>query len=123
MKAYIYNADVYCEDCAKDTIRTLRKTGHPRSEDSDEWPQGPFSESENESDSPQHCGCHAECLNAMELADGSKVGAFLENNLTADGRMYVLDCLLNDPSEIVTMWGEFYGIETADEDEDDSETD
>jgi hypothetical protein len=76
---YIYQADVWCENCAKEIAATLDADGQTpanvmdeASYDSDHYPKGPFFE--EESDAPEHCaGCHI----------------FLENPLTADGVEYM----------------------------------
>lgn len=69
MDAYIYQADIYCKDCANE-IRKIKSLG----ENSEDYPQGPFPDGGGEADSPQHCG---DC------------GLFLENPLTEDGQDYV----------------------------------
>src|SRR5208337_1332878 len=79
MDAYVYAADIYCEDCG----RAIKK-GLEKSDDSDDYPQGPYPDGSGESDGPQHCGAHAGCLNAMEFA-GTKVGVWLGNPLTNNG--------------------------------------
>jgi hypothetical protein len=76
MKAYIYQAALLCEDCA-DIVQEVRKgkggfDDYP--ENSDIWPQGPYSDGGGESDCPEHC---------------DHCGLFLENPLTSDGEAYV----------------------------------
>lgn len=117
MRAYIYCADIYCEDCGKAIRKQLRAAGnapeYPRDEytyDSDEYPKGPFSDGGGESDCPQHCGSHSDCVNAIELSDGSKVGAWLENPLTTEGARYVQDAI-RDGGEVAAMWAEWYADE------------
>lgn len=69
MKAFIYQAALLCELCAKETSAKL-----PPSADSDTYPQGPYGNGGGEADTPQHC-------------DHCRV--FLENPLTMDGGDYV----------------------------------
>src|SRR5215467_10073467 len=77
---YIYQADVYCEDCGEVIRKQLRADGKaPEDEldhysyDSDDFPKDADIEHE-ESDSPQHCaGCDK----------------FLHNPLTSHGYRYV----------------------------------
>ena len=69
MKTYIYQAALYCEDCANNIIASLHWSKR-ESSDSDDSPQGPFPDGGGESDCPQHCDC---------------CGTFLENPLTPDG--------------------------------------
>ena len=82
MNAYIYQADLYCEDCAKEmSARAMfgrLGSAAADSDDSDVYPQGPYSDGGGESDGPQHC---ARCRE------------FLENPLTPDGIAYVRDSL------------------------------
>lgn len=123
-KSYIYCADVYCEDCGRDIKKRLKKEGKrpedPDDEttyDSSEYPKGPYSESENESDSPQHCGSGEDCLDPLVLGD-EKYGKFLENDLTSDGENYVRQAHRDDPTPITELWMEFYNLDPEEEDED-----
>lgn len=76
MDAYIFNADVYCEDCAADLMDELDKAGEKDTGDSGDYPQGPYSDGGGEADTPQHCAsCHVA----------------LDNPLTSDGVEYVLE--------------------------------
>jgi len=53
MDAYVYCADLYCEECAsfiRASVGRLNDTG-----DSEDYPQGPYEDGGGESDSPQHC--------------------------------------------------------------------
>jgi hypothetical protein len=125
MDFYIYAAEVYCPACAIDIMQRIRAEGFEpddpddeSSYDSGEWPKGPFRD--EESDSPQHCGSGADCLEPMELADGSRVGRFLEGPLTSHGESYVREMHRDRPSEITRFWMEFYGL---DEDPNDDESD
>ena len=95
MNVYIYAADLYCEDCGKAIRKQILTECHiPKHVDetfytSDEYPQGPYPDGGEESDSPQHCGAGPTCINAIEFDDGIKVGVWLENELTTDGVEYV----------------------------------
>src|SRR5262245_39730866 len=106
MKVYMYQADLYCEECgeglkeriwgAHDLQILLGEDFDPNDEttwDSDEYPKGPYLEGGGESDSPCHCGSHGDCCNAITLENGSKVGAFLENPLTTHGLDYVQNAI------------------------------
>jgi hypothetical protein len=106
----IYNADVYCSACAADIKAQIRKEGgRVERDDSDSWPQ-PVDPNSDEADCPQHCGSHADCLNPMILSDGRKIGAFLENSLTTDGREYVKSTHRDKPSEITQFWVDHYDL-------------
>jgi hypothetical protein len=83
MDCYIYSADIWCTGCTEELKRDLCETASDAefrigAEDSDDWPQGPFSDGGGESDTPQHC---AHC------------GEFLENPLTRHGGEYVKEQL------------------------------
>jgi hypothetical protein len=112
MDAYVYNADLYCADCGRDIIANLRELGGKPDPDGDseQWPQGTYSNGGGESDTPCHCGAGAECLNAIEV-DGHWVGAFLENPLTDEGREYVKSKAREELTELVKLWCEFYDID------------
>jgi hypothetical protein len=96
MLAYVYQADLYCEDCATQIKAELAYSHEGQPEhlfDSDEYPKGPYPA--GESDTPDHCG---------------NCGVFLENSLTGDGEQYVKDAIQDgtgDP-EVLATWKEFY---------------
>lgn len=69
MDAFVYQADLYCTDCA---IRIKNRLTY--AEDSDRYPQGPHPGGGGESDRPQHC---ASCA------------VFLCNELTEEGYRYL----------------------------------
>jgi hypothetical protein len=90
--AYMFQGSLYCEDCGRDIQDTLRKKGKaPENEDneesfdSDDFPKGPFGDGGGEADSIHHCDSNGECLNAIKLPCGSKIGAWLGNDLTSEG--------------------------------------
>lgn len=79
MKAYVFQAALICEDCARAYMASNAKPDHvdmddESSYDSDHWPKGPYSDGGGEADCPQHC---------------DHCGEFLENSLTMDGDCYV----------------------------------
>lgn len=107
--AYIYCADIYCDDCGEAIARDCRGVDDG---DSDTFPQGPFPNGGGEADCPQHCGSGADCLNALEV-DGHKVGAWLENDLTNHGVEYVRDAIAESrrtgqENAVVDYWAEVY---------------
>lgn len=114
MNAYIYQADIFCEACGEaireEIIQEKLAPPDPSDEasyDSDEFPKGPFPDGGGEADSPQHCGAGEECLDAIELSDGHKVGAWLENALTTDGIEYVKEAIQGG-GEVAELWADFY---------------
>jgi hypothetical protein len=113
MNVYIYDANIYCEDCGRAIRKQIKKDGFApedikdeSSYDSSEFPKGPYPDGGGEADSPQHCGSQGECANALTLKSGWKVGQFLENPLTNEGIEYVK----KSAGELASLWQEFYGI-------------
>lgn len=75
MKAYIFQAALWCAHCAERYKAENAKPSHvdednESSYDSDDWPKGPYGDGGGEADCPQHCDA---------------CGVFLENALTPDG--------------------------------------
>jgi hypothetical protein len=110
----IYQADIYCDDCGEALAAELlaaRKfpsywSGSERAAvrdeagdaraagvvfDSDDWPS--LGHPGEDTDCPQHCGAGAECINAEELSDGSRVGMLLDGGLTVEGGEYVREAI------------------------------
>lgn len=119
MNAYIYDADIWCEACGEAIRKQITTEGHspdhPDDEctyDSSEFPKGPYTEGGGESDCPQHCSAGERCINAIEISGGRRIGAFLENNLTADGFDYVI-AAKEQGGEVVDLWVDFYVIFSA----------
>ncbi len=97
MDAYIYNADLWCKQCAR---KIMERCGEDTG-DSDEYPQGPYSNGGGPADCPAHCaGC----------------GTMLENPLTEDGKEYVRESLHRymelgaGDKDVLQKWSEYYGI-------------
>ena len=94
MEAYIYQADIYCADCAKKYSQLQVLIGEKDSGDSDQFPQGPYENGGGEADYPQHC-CNCQ--------------VFMENSLTSDGEEYVIaaakDALGGD---VAKEWKDYY---------------
>lgn len=84
MEAWIYQADLYCDDCARairarlDAAADAEEAGSPDDGDSGSYPQGPYADGGGEADCPQHCG---------------GCGVFLENPLTSEGHEYVCEAV------------------------------
>jgi hypothetical protein len=120
--AAIYCADIFCDDCAEDIrkriarelwdapIGTVAPDGsstsyydcfedfadylecmNERDYDSGEYPK--YCSDDEESDSPQHCGSHDDCINHGELPDGFRYGYCFGNALTTDGEDYVKEAV------------------------------
>ena len=83
MEVYIYKADIYCADSAKKYSQLQVLIGEKDSGDSEQYPQGPYSDGGGEADNPQHCG---DC------------NMFLENSLTSDGDKELKIMLSTPPS-------------------------
>jgi hypothetical protein len=112
MNVYIHHGDLICEECACDLGLRGVDCGT-------EYPDGG-----GESDSPQHCGMGADCVNAEDcpsctrkVASGAvgkythKVGVFLENPLTTDGLRYLARAIKGDGCVARDIWAPFYEID------------
>jgi len=97
VNTYIYQAALWCESCAAQIKNQIAWQNLPMdTDDSDQYPQGPYGDGGGESDTPQHC-------------DGCEV--FLENPLTSDGYDYVVEAI-GDSTVALTdtqrLWSGFY---------------
>lgn len=97
---YVYQAALYCGPCGEDIKKTLSKAPgfDPNAdppEDTDEWPQD-APDGGGESDTPQHCDSGADCLMAVKLPCGSKIGCPLDHSLTTDGARYTNEKIAED---------------------------
>ena len=106
---YIYDADLWCDDCGKGFIDDIHKAGtapaDPNDEysyDSDDYPK--YVGDAGESDSPHHCAAGMCCINAITLSDGSKVGALITEELTEEGREYVRQAIKEGGLCAVEVW-------------------
>ena len=115
MNVYIYGVDIYCEQCGEAIRKQIIDEGHapdyPDDEDnydSGNFPKGPYPGGGGESDSPQHCGSGPGCINAIKLSNGTKVGAWLENKLTAEGVDYVREAIHESGGSVIDLWADFY---------------
>ena len=110
--AYIYQADLWCDDCGEAIRERLTAEGKapddPDDEysyDSDNYPKS--CGDDEESDSPQHCAAREDCLKAEELPSGRKVG-YLFGELTMEGIKYVALSVAESKSEVTDLWVEYY---------------
>lgn len=102
---FIFQADLWCHDDGVLIRQELRAEGRgPEDEedeysyDSDEFPKE-VSE-EGESDSPSHCAAGADCVNAIELPSGGRIGQWLGTELTWDGVDYVCSAVTGDMDSV-----------------------
>lgn len=80
MNAYIYQAALLCEDCAREVRASLVvKCLNDGQHDSETYPQGPYPDGGGEADCPQHC---------------DHCGEFLDNPLTDEGARNLRHMLL-----------------------------
>lgn len=115
MNVYMYQAALYCEDCGRAICARLLKGKSPEADDdetfydddSDKFPKGPYGNGGGEADTPQHCDCGADCLNAIELGFGWKIGAWLENDLTAEGVRHVAEAVAYG-GDVAELWAQWY---------------
>ena len=110
MEVYIFQAALLCAECAQQVMAEIEYPGNPKDEytyDSDDYPKGPYSDGGGEADTPQHC---------------DHCGVFLENPLTGDGYVYVIEALLSyragngGNGEVLDIWFDEYGPDICIED-------
>jgi hypothetical protein len=107
---YIYLADLYCDSCGKDICRKLKTSvevpANPddqTSYDSDFYPK--YVDRIGESDSPDHCACQNDCLEAEVLPSGAKIGKLLHTELTEEGVRYLKE-IIAEGGEVAEFWQE-----------------
>ena len=130
MECYMYQADLWCVACGeKIKSQLLREGKYPddpddeSSYDSDEFPKW-FMEC-GEADSPRHCSSWERCVNVHRLSDGTRVGCWLENELTPDGVEYVREAIRTGGA-LAEFWLECYrdwypALQKVDDGDDDDE--
>jgi hypothetical protein len=104
MDAFIYQADLYCEDCAVAIMARLTEEGkrpadpfNEHTYDSDNYPKGPYPDGGGEADYFAHC---AECRE------------FLCNPLTSEGVRHVTEALdeylahKDGAADVLDVWAE-----------------
>ncbi|MHA2135989.1 MAG: hypothetical protein ACW99J_19185 [Candidatus Thorarchaeota archaeon] len=135
--AGVYSADIFCDDCIeyiKDDIcqqlwdsrnKASCPNGTPvidfsscaalnrylRGMDEQYYCSGnypKYSDDDEESDCPQHCGAGDDCLNAIEMSDGHKIGYFFGNSLTTEGIDYVKEAVREGGTVAVEVWKPLY---------------
>lgn len=95
---YMYNADLYCDDCGAKLVADCEAQGDEDTGDSDDFPQD-VSHLDDCADTPTHCG---------------GCGVFMENSLTYEGLDYVLSACVeayrdgNLESVALVTWLPFY---------------
>ena len=151
--AAIYQADIFCDDCADcikrriaaeaiarndkgpmaefldgedweglvDAVVEIFDSVDHRDYDSGDYPKG--CSDDEESDSPQHCGSHDDCINYGELADGFRYGYCFGNSLTSDGVEYVREAVRDgEPGGVAReLWAVEYDWIDFDERDDDDD--
>ncbi len=117
--SYIYQADVWCDDCGEAIRERLTREGNAPADPEDEWSYDSDkfpkrASDDDESDCPQHCAAGEHCPNAIELPSGGKVGALI-GELTRDGVAYVQEAIEEAAGEscawckeVVELWREHY---------------
>jgi hypothetical protein len=110
--AYIYDAEMYCDDCGRSICQRITAEGFApddpddeRSYDSHEYPK--YVDGTAESDCPEHCGSGADCINSIEFEDGIDIGVWLENDLTTEGEEYTIEAIL-EGGDVADLWRGYY---------------
>lgn len=81
---YVYQADVYCDDCGRAIASSLNHPGYEKPWDTDDYPA--HHPDDQEADSPQHCGA---------------CGCPIDTVLTDKGAEYVMDAIVRSIEEAV----------------------
>lgn len=134
--AGIYAADIYCDDCIDDIKDRIAHElwadrdcaecpdgtavsefdnyqdlyDHlcymdERAYDSNEYPK--YCDDDEESDCPEHCGSHDDCLNPTTCPDGTVVSHCFGNALTYEGEAYVVEAV-REGGSVAELWREVY---------------
>lgn len=110
--AFVYDADIWCDDCGYAIRAQLTREGDSpedpddeSSYDSDDFPKR--ASDDDEADCPQHCAAGAKCRNSVTLSDGTKIGALI-GGLTAHGVEYVRDSIL-EGGPVAEYWRREFG--------------
>lgn len=126
----IYAADTWCDSCGEAIKERLLKDAteeqkadwqDERNYDSDEFPK--WMSDDEESDGPQHCGSHGDCLEAEVLPSGHKIGALLSTSLTSHGVEYLKEMAASPASdpEVIAFWKQqFDWVDFGDKEEDET---
>jgi hypothetical protein len=93
---YAYQGALYCDDCAEQIIEELDAQGAEDDGDSEQYPQGPHSDGGGESDSPYHCDNGAQCVNAVQVPGGAKIGCPFGNPMTVEGLSHLVEAIADD---------------------------
>ena len=114
---YIYQADLWCESCGERICRRLNTRGEApatpddeTSYDSDDYPKPVM---ECCGDYPDHCAAGKECIEALELPSGRKIGALLSHELTTEGWQYVAEAQKRG-GEVAELWADTFGHRSED---------
>lgn len=111
--AYIYCADVWCDDCGEAIRQRITDEGNAPIDPTDEWSYDSHdfpkcAGDDDESDTPTHCAAGEHCINAVEIK-GGKVG-LLVGELTSDGMTYVEEAIDDANRDGTTWYKEVVGL-------------
>ena len=147
--AGIYNSDIHCNDCMEYIKRRIASGILAGADDTGLWELIEYSADDSiddivgqldqleedcydsneypkwcpddaESDSPQHCGSGADCINAEYLGVW-RVGYCFGNSLTSDGEEYVKRAV-REGGEVAELWAVQYDYLDFEEDDDHDES-
>jgi hypothetical protein len=93
-EVYVFQADLYCEDCARTIAAQLDASASPNVGDSDSYPQGPYPEGGGEADDPHFCASRKSCSNSINVGNQT-IGCPLGNSLTHDGAETLITSVLD----------------------------
>ena len=108
---YIYKADFWCDQCGAGICSVLMSEGKKPANALGSWDTGNYPmyvKPAEGSDTPNHCASMEECINAITLSDGSKIGALVTEELTKEGRDYVRQAIEEGGLCAVEVWKEAF---------------
>ena len=99
---HIYNSEVYCNSCGEAIKADLTL---PEGDfDSDDYPE--YVEGQSNWDYPPHCAAGPDCLEAISLPSGRKVGVIL-GGLSPVGVDYFRQAILSG-GEVAELWADHF---------------
>lgn len=119
--AFIYCADVYCDDCGEAIRKRLTKEGKAPADPTDEWSYDSddfpkCADDDEEHDTPQHCAVCEGCINSIRIGPAADdIVGLLFGELTTDGITYVEEAIGSANHDertwsraIVQLWYQHY---------------
>lgn len=113
MQIFIFDCELFCEDCAADAMKRLRAefpkrmTKEEKKEFAEMCNEGWVDSKGDTWDAPEHCASGERCANAITVGK-KKIGCWLENELTEEGKEYVRKVVRKREGLCWELWAEWY---------------